>query len=370
MTPPARAGGRPAENRYREDLLALVDDQRDWARALPEVLGPFDVAGHVTADAARELAPGLSGALVAPGTGDNMAAALGLGLRVGEVVVSLGTSGTVYAVSEVPVADATGCVGSFADATGRHLPLACTLNATKVTDTLARVLSLGREAFEAAALAAPAGAGGIVLVPYLDGERTPNRPDATGTLVGLRSDVEPGAIARAAFEGVVCGLLEALDALTATGVDATGRLWLVGGGARSLAYQRVVVDSRAATGDRAPQRRARGRRSVRPGGGGPAQAFARRDRAGVASSRGVHHRAGSRGRRRRHPGRLCPRPKRVRPSLALDASQVGHRALRGEEAHDLADQRGAEHGLGHERIASGGHGHRLEPLAGQRQPRR
>jgi xylulokinase len=232
----------PAENRYREDLLALVDDRLDWARALPEVLGPFDVAGHVTADAARELAPGLSGALVAPGTGDNMAAALGLGLRAGEVVVSLGTSGTVYAVSDRPVADATGSVGSFADATGRHLPLACTLNATKVTDTFARVLSLERDAFEAAALAAPAGARGVVLVPHLDGERTPNRPDATGSLVGLRSDVEPGAIARAAYEGVVCGLLEALDALTAAGVDTTGRLWLVGGGAKSPAYRRVVAD--------------------------------------------------------------------------------------------------------------------------------
>ncbi len=232
----------PAEERYREDLLALVDDRRDWGHALPEVLGPFEVAGRVTPDAARELAPGLSGALVAPGTGDNMAAALGVGLRAGEVVFSLGTSGTVYAVSERAVADATGSVGSFADATGRHLPLACTLNATKVTDTFGRVLSLGREAFEAAALAAPAGARGVVLVPYLDGERTPNRPDATGTLVGLRSDVEPGTVARAAFEGVVCGLLEALDALTAAGVATGGHLWLVGGGARSLAYPRIVAD--------------------------------------------------------------------------------------------------------------------------------
>ncbi len=232
----------PAENRYREDLLALVDAGRDWSRALPEVLGPLDVAGRVTPEAARLLAPGLAGALVAPGTGDNMAAALGVGLRAREVVVSLGTSGTVYTVSDHPVVDATGSVGSFADATGRHLPLACTLNATKVTDTFARVLSLGREAFEEAALAAPAGAGGLVLVPYLDGERTPNRPHATGSLVGLRSDVTSGAIARAAFEGVVCGLLDALDALTAAGADATGRLLLVGGGARSAAYRRVVAD--------------------------------------------------------------------------------------------------------------------------------
>jgi xylulokinase len=232
----------PAENRYRHDLLALVDDARDWHDALPEVLGPLDVAGDVTAEAVRELAPGLARAIVAPGTGDNMAAALGLGLRAREVVVSLGTSGTVYAVSERTVADATGCVGGFADATGRFLPLACTLNATKVTDAFARVLSMGRAAFERAALEAPPGAGGVVLVPYLDGERTPNRPDATGTLVGLRSDVGPALIARAAFEGVVCGLLDALGALAATGIDTGGRLLLVGGGARSPAYRRIVAD--------------------------------------------------------------------------------------------------------------------------------
>jgi xylulokinase len=231
----------PAEGRYRHDLLALVEE-RDWAPALPAVLGPLDVAGQVTPGAARELAPGLSGALVAPGTGDNMAAALGLGLALREVVVSIGTSGTVYTVSGRPVADASGKVGSFADATGRHLPLVCTLNATKVTDAFARALSLGREAFESAALAAPAGARGVVLVPYLDGERTPNRPDATGTLVGLRSDLAPGILARAAFEGVVCGLLEALDALGEAGVDAGGRLLLVGGGARSVAYRRVMAD--------------------------------------------------------------------------------------------------------------------------------
>jgi xylulokinase len=142
----------------------------------------------------------------------------------------------------VPTADASGAVGGFADATGAFLPLACTLNATKVTDTFARLLGLSREAFDAAALAEPAGAGGLVLVPYLDGERTPNRPTATGTLAGLRSGTRPAQMARAAFEGVVCGLLEALDALSAAGVETAGGLWLVGGGARSAAYRRIVAD--------------------------------------------------------------------------------------------------------------------------------
>jgi len=232
----------PGEGRYREDLLALVDADRDWTTMLPTVLGPIETAGSMTARAARELGLKASGALVAPGTGDNMAAALGVGLVTRDVVVSLGTSGTVYALSETPTADATGAVGGFADATGRFLPLACTLNATKVTDVFARLLSLDRAAFEAAAAGAPPGARGVVLVPYLDGERTPNVPEATGSLVGLRSDADASLVARAAFEGVVCGLLDALDALAAAGVDTSGRLLLVGGGAKSTVYRRVFAD--------------------------------------------------------------------------------------------------------------------------------
>ncbi len=232
----------PAEGRHREDLLALVEPARDLRPWLPEVLGPLEAAGTVAPEVAREVLPGLAGAVVAAGTGDNMAAALGVGLRPREVVISLGTSGTVYGVCSQPVADARGLVGGFADATGRYLPLACTLNATKVTDVFARVLGMDRAAFEAAALAAPPGANGVVLVPYLDGERTPNRPGATGALRGLRSDLAPGSIARAAFEGVACGLLEALDAFAGAGVATDGRLLLVGGGARSAAYRRVVAD--------------------------------------------------------------------------------------------------------------------------------
>jgi len=234
----------PAEERYRDDLLALVDATRDWSAALPEVLGPLEAAGALTRRAAEEIglrSPG-GGTVVSAGTGDNMGAALGVGLSPRDVVISLGTSGTVYALSDRPTADATGAVGGFADATGHFLPLACTLNATKVTDAFARVLGLDRPAFEASALSAPPGAGGVVLVPYLDGERTPNRPGATGTLAGLRSDMAPAQIARAAFEGVVCGLLEALEALGAAGVDTSGRLLLVGGGAKSRAFQRIVAD--------------------------------------------------------------------------------------------------------------------------------
>jgi xylulokinase len=223
----------PIEGRYRPDLLALVDDERDWEAALPEVLAPAAPAGE-WAEAA---------AVVAPGTGDNMAAALGLGVRPGDLVLSLGTSGTAFTVSEQPSADASGTVAGFADASGRYLPLVCTLNATKVTDAVARLLGVDANGLDALALAAPAGAGGLVLVPHFDGERTPNRPDATGTLSGLRSDVSREQLARAAVEGVVGNLLAGAAELATwePGVDS-GRILLVGGGARGAAYRQVVAD--------------------------------------------------------------------------------------------------------------------------------
>jgi len=218
----------PAESRYRTDLLALVDDTVDWAAALPTVLGPTDTAGEWAE----------TGAIVAPGTGDNMAAALGLGLRPGDLALSFGTSGTAYSVSNQPTADPTGHVAGFADATGHFLPLVCTLNAMKVTDAVARLLGVDTARFDALAMAAPPGAEGVVLVPHFDGERTPNRPDATGALTGLRSDVTPALVARAAVEGVVCNLLEGADALP----SSDGRAFLVGGGAHSAAFRRVLAD--------------------------------------------------------------------------------------------------------------------------------
>jgi xylulokinase len=231
----------PATGSWRIDMLAHVDPIRDWASALPVVIAPFDAIGPLTDAASQTL--GLSTTvLVGAGTGDNMGAALGLGLAPGDVVISLGTSGTVYAVSDTPTADATGAVAGFADATGRFLPLVCTLNAMKVTDAAARLLGVDHEGFEALVLDAPAGADGLVLVPYFDGERTPNRPNATGTLMGIRSDVSRASFARAAVEGVVCGLLDGLDALRAAGVRTNGRLLLIGGGSRSAAFRRVVAD--------------------------------------------------------------------------------------------------------------------------------
>jgi xylulokinase len=218
-----------ASENYRHDLLALLDTERDWSAALPAVLGPLEAAGE------------WRGATVGPGTGDNMAGALGVGLRSGDVAVSIGTSGTVYSVSDTPTADPSGIVAGFADATGRHLPLVCTLNATKVTDAAARLLGVGHGEFDELVFAATPGAGGLTLLPYFDGERTPDRPLATGVISGMRSDVSREQLARAAIEGVVCGQLDGLDALAAF-APADGRLILVGGGARSRAYRQVLAD--------------------------------------------------------------------------------------------------------------------------------
>jgi xylulokinase len=228
----------PATGEWRTDLLALVDDRRDWARCLPEVMAPAEPVGPLVGEARDLFGP----AMVGPGTGDNMAAALGLGLSPGDVAVSVGTSGTVYAVSDSPVADPTGAVAGFADATGRFLPLVCTLNAAKVLDTVATLLGVDHERLDELALGAPAGARGLTLLPYLDGERTPNRPDATGTLAGLRTSHDRGDLARAAVEGVIHGLLDGLEALETQGIAMDGRLVLTGGGARSRAARQALAD--------------------------------------------------------------------------------------------------------------------------------
>jgi xylulokinase len=178
---------------------------------------------------------------LAPGTGDNMGAALGVGALPGDVVVSLGTSGTAFAVSSTPTADASGQVAGFADATGRFLPLVCTLNAARVFSAAAAMVGTDIEGATQAALGAAPGSGGLVLLPYLDGERTPNLPDATGSILGLTRDaMTPANLARASIEGMLCGLADAVDALRAQGV-VPARIMLVGGAAANAAVQEVAT---------------------------------------------------------------------------------------------------------------------------------
>jgi xylulokinase len=212
---------------YHPDLLELA---LGHVPAVPTVLGPHDTAGSTT-----------WGAPLGPGVGDNAAAALGLGAGPGDVVVSIGTSGVACAVSTVAASDPSGIVAGFADATGRFLPLVATLNAARVLDAAARLLSVDHEGLSDLALSAPAGAGGLVLVPYLEGERTPDRPDSTGALHGLTlATATPANLARAAVEGLLCGLADAVDALETQGA-AVERVLLVGGGAASEAVRRIAA---------------------------------------------------------------------------------------------------------------------------------
>jgi xylulokinase len=214
-----------ATGRYRPDLL---ERGLGHGAVVPRVLGPAEAAGTC------------GDAVLGPGAGDNAAAALGLSAGPGDVVVSIGTSGVVSIVATAPAADPTGTVAGFADATGHFLPLIATLNAARVLDATARLLGTDHAGLSRLALSAPAGAGGLVLVPYLEGERTPNRPDATGALHGLTlATAGPAHLARAAVEGLLCGLADGLDAVAAGGTPVR-RVLLVGGGAQNEAVRRIA----------------------------------------------------------------------------------------------------------------------------------
>lgn len=215
-----------ASKSYRFDLL-----ERGFGRrvGLPAVVGPSEQART-----------GPNDVVIGPGTGDNAGAALGLNAKPGDVMVSIGTSGVVTAVSDTPTRDASGLVAGFSDATGRYLPLLATINGSRTFDAVGRVLGVDYREFARLALSAPPGAEGLVLVPYLEGERTPNLPEATGSLHGIRlGNTTPANMARAAIEGVLCSLAFALDALRAQDV-AVERLILIGGAAQSEAVRRIA----------------------------------------------------------------------------------------------------------------------------------
>jgi xylulokinase len=217
----------PASGEYDRELLiaALGHDA-----VLPRVLGPAESPG-VTTD----------GVLLGAGAGDNAAAALGLGASVGDVVVSIGTSGTVFGVTDSAAADPSGAVAGFADAAGAFLPLVATLNAARILDAVAGLLGADHDELARLALAAPPGAGGLVLQPYFEGERTPNLPDATATLFGMTlASTTRENLARAAVEGMLCALADGLDAVRAQGVEAR-RILLIGGAAQNPSVAAVAA---------------------------------------------------------------------------------------------------------------------------------
>ena len=211
---------------YDQEILSLVGLDESY---LPRVAEPGTPAGAVVGGL-----PLRAGIPVGTGTGDNMAAALGLGLEPGVPVISLGTSGTAYAVTRGRPTDPTGTVAGFADALGNWLPLACTLNCTLAVDRVAQWLGLDREAVEPG--------GHAVVLPYLDGERTPNLPYASGLFYGLRHDTTPGQILRAAYEGAAASLLTAVDEVLRSGNEKPqdAPLILIGGGAKGDAWRTTV----------------------------------------------------------------------------------------------------------------------------------
>lgn len=222
-----------ATDDYRLDLV-----ERAFGRVIqvPEVLAPSAAAG-TTSD----------GLLVAAGTGDNMGAALGLDVQPGDVVVSLGTSGTVFTAHDRAIHDPSGAIAGFADATGHHLPLMCTLNAARVLTAAAALIGVDLAELDRLALQAEPGAGGLRLLPYLDGERTPDLPEAAGTLGGLtRANAIPQNLARAAVEGMLCNLVAGVDALRHNGVRVD-RILLIGGAAASRAVREIAPALFAAT---------------------------------------------------------------------------------------------------------------------------
>ena len=213
----------PTTSHYREDIVRLAL-RHDLEVTLPKIILPHEFGGITT-----------TGIPIAAGAGDNAGAALGLQAQPGDVVISLGTSGTAFAVSDTPTHDASGAVAGFADATGRFLPLVCTLNAARILDAATQILGKTHMEVGELALSTSPGAHGLTLLPYFEGERTPNRPDATGVFAGMNlKNSNPADIARAMIEGMLCGLTDAVDALIALGVNVE-RIVIIGGAAKNPA---------------------------------------------------------------------------------------------------------------------------------------
>lgn len=213
---------------YRRDILAKAI-KSDREIQLPFIAKPSEFAGTT-----------LSGIPIAPGAGDNAAAALGVQAQPGDVVVSLGTSGTAFSVSATPTADPSGLVAGFADATGRYLPLVCTLNAARIFDAATRILGKTHDEVGQLALSTAPGAHGLSMLPYFEGERTPNRPNATGVFSGMTlENSNPADIARAMIEGMLAGLADAVQALIDLGVEVK-RVLIIGGAAKNPAVGQIA----------------------------------------------------------------------------------------------------------------------------------
>jgi xylulokinase len=215
-----------ADDAWRPELAEAA---LGHAVSLPRIVGPSEIAATTA-----------SGLVVGAGTGDNMAGALALDLGPGDVLVSIGTSGVASAVSATRIADGTGSVTGFADATGRFLPMATTMNAARILDLQCTLLGVDHHELGRLALAAPSGANGLTISPYYAGERTPNRPHATGTWTGLTASTTREDVARAAFESLLCSLADAVELLTGMTGEPARRILMVGGAAGNPAVHALA----------------------------------------------------------------------------------------------------------------------------------
>lgn len=231
-----------SSRKWSRKMLSAIDSDRDLAECLPSLRKEPAVIGYVRPEAA-----GLTGLPVgipvSTGGGDNMMGAVGTGnVSPGKVTMSLGTSGTVYAYSDHPVIDPAGEIAAFCSSTGGWLPLMCTMNCTVTTELMRGLLNKDMQQFEAQLSQSPKGAGGIITLPFFNGERTPNLPRAKGCIVGLDShNMRPENLLRSAVEGATFALRSGLDRLCELGIEAS-EIRLTGGGAGSPCWRQVVAD--------------------------------------------------------------------------------------------------------------------------------
>ncbi len=227
---------------------------REWCRELidfidprvHDMLPPLGSSRAVHGTIRKELAAkwGLSyDVIISAGGGDNMMGAIGTGnIKPGVITASFGTSGTLYGVADAPVVDGQGEVAAFCDSTDQWLPLVCTMNVTVVTEQVREMFRWTHGQFEAAAKTAPVGADGVMFLPYLNGERTPNLPNGTGVLHGLRTtNMNPANLARAAMEGATLGLAYGLKRFRDLGMNPT-EIRLTGGGSNSATWRQIAAD--------------------------------------------------------------------------------------------------------------------------------
>ena len=223
-------------------MLRAIDSERDLSECLPDIRIDNESIGSLRPDIAEQL--GLpAGVPVSIGGGDNMMGAIGTGnVKPGVVTMSLGTSGTVYAYSDEPVIDPKGNIAAFCSSTGGWLPLLCTMNCTVTTELMRTLLDADIGSFDAQVAEAGRGAGGVITVPFFNGERTPNLPNAKGCIVGLDSrNTRPENLMRSAVEGATFALRFGIDELAGLGIEAQ-EIVLTGGGANSPIWRQIVAD--------------------------------------------------------------------------------------------------------------------------------